>query len=186
MLSVISFRIRTRHQLNFWTTLWTRQENRQTGKVYFSSKHHAPQMVASIFIQSNCQNIGYSSESNKNYPNFQFRQACAIESAAKANSNSDIFVLFVTPVGFGKNGSELPPILQALQSYPNIYFRNLNITKAVANTPAEKWIPSGELFKSKYLSVHMSDFLRLVVLFHFGGTYMDLDYIIIKVTLLTY
>lgn len=48
------------------------------------------------------------------------------------------------------------------------------------DTPAEKFYQSGELFTSKYLIEHMSDFLRYIVLYKFGGIYLDTDVIVQK------
>lgn len=109
-----------------------------------------------------------------------YRQACAVESAAKQNPNRDVFLLFVTPVGYPKNRNELSPILNQLQSYPNIMLRNLNLPKFVKGTPVEKWLMNGDLFSSKYLQVHVSDFLRLLTIYKYGGSYFDLDFIFLK------
>lgn len=39
----------------------------------------------------------------------------------------------------------------------------------------EKWFQSDQLFLSKYLNSHASDFLRFTSLYKFGGIYLDLD-----------
>lgn len=49
-----------------------------------------------------------------------------------------------------------------------------------SNTPLADWFLSDELFSSQYLNSHVSDFLRYVSLFKFGGTYLDLDVIVQK------
>lgn len=105
------------------------------------------------------------------------RQACAIESAAKWNPNRDIFILFASPVGFSNNGT-VSPIIQALQSYPNIHFRTLNLHTYSENTPAEQWFKTDEIFLSNYLVAHMADYLRFLTLYKFGGIYFDLDVVI--------
>lgn len=45
--------------------------------------------------------------------------------------------------------------------------------------PGQKWVQNIETWKknSPYFAVHSSDFLRLVVLYDQGGTYMDMDHI---------
>lgn len=112
---------------------------------------------------------------------FEFcRQVCAIESAAANNPQRDVFVLIVAPTGYLLNGND-PIYLQILKSYPNVFFRNLNIPKFVAkNKLVAKWISTGELFASKFLQVHVSDFLRLATLYNFGGVYLDLDFIVVS------
>lgn len=107
------------------------------------------------------------------------RQACAIESAAKLNPTYDVFVLFAAPVGF-PNGSRdsISPIFEALLTYQNVHFRNLNLWTYGLDTPLEKLILNNELFMSQYLNSHVSDFLRYLTLYKYGGTYIDLDVVV--------
>lgn len=108
------------------------------------------------------------------------RQACAIESAALLNPNWDVFALSASPVGLSNDTNAIPPIISALLSYPNLHFRNINLWTYSANTPLEDWFLSDELFTSQYLNSHISDFLRYVTLYKFGGTYLDLDVVVQK------
>lgn len=107
------------------------------------------------------------------------RQACAIESAAKLNPNRDVYILYLSPVGFPRDKPDTP-IITALRSYKNIHFRNVNIYKYSQNTPAEQWIKQDRIFTSENFVVHLSDYLRFVTLYKFGGIYEDLDFINIK------
>lgn len=106
------------------------------------------------------------------------RQACAVESAALHHPNRDIFILHASPVGYPKDKRVLSPVVEALRKYSNIHFRNVNVEQFAMNTPIQKWFETGELFTTKYLRVHLSDFIRLLIMYRFGGTYFDLDYII--------
>ncbi|XP_059620048.1 lactosylceramide 4-alpha-galactosyltransferase-like [Phlebotomus argentipes] len=106
------------------------------------------------------------------------RQACAIESAAKMNPKWDVFVLFASPVGF-LNKTSLP-LIDALKSYDNIHFRNVNLWNYAVGTPIADWIRDGQIFYSSYMNSHVSDFLRYLSLYKWGGTYLDLD-VIVKV-----
>lgn len=116
-----------------------------------------------------------------NFCNFyHFRQACAIESAAKMNPEWDVFLLFASPVGFSNGTAPISPIINALKSYPNIHLRNVNLWTYARNTPLADWINAGDLFLSKYMNSHASDFLRYLSLYKFGGTYMDLDVVVKK------
>lgn len=36
------------------------------------------------------------------------------------------------------------------------------------------------MFESSYLTRHMSEFLRLISLYKFGGIYLDLDFIVLQ------
>lgn len=109
-----------------------------------------------------------------------WRQACAIESAALRNPNWDIFVLSASPVGLPRNQQDIPLLIKALLSYPNVYFRNIDLMSYSRGTPAENLFSSHTIFTSQYLTHHLSDLLRLVTLFKFGGTYLDLDFIVQK------
>lgn len=108
-----------------------------------------------------------------------YRQACAIESAAKWNPYRDVFVLFAAPVGFVPNES-ISSIMNALLAYPNIHFRNLNLRAYSVDTPAEDWIKTDKLFLSSFLIAHTADYLRFLTLYRFGGIYFDLDVIVQK------
>lgn len=107
------------------------------------------------------------------------RQACAIESAAKLNPNRDIYVLFTTPVGSVTSESELP-VIGAMNKYPNIYLRNVNIYNFSKGTPAEQWIMEDRIISSSSFIFHISDYLRLVTLYKYGGSYFDTDFIFIR------
>lgn len=113
---------------------------------------------------------------NKVHFPYRIRQACAIESAAKWNVDRDVFVIFTSKVGFLDDVDA--PIMNALQFYENIHFRNINLTTYTAGTPAEEWLRSDQLFLSKYLHSHVADFLRFISLLKFGGIYLDLDVVV--------
>uniref|UniRef100_A0A182MJS3 Alpha 1,4-glycosyltransferase domain-containing protein n=1 Tax=Anopheles culicifacies TaxID=139723 RepID=A0A182MJS3_9DIPT len=104
------------------------------------------------------------------------RQACAVESAARANPDWSIYVLFAAPVGF-RNQTE-QPILDALLSYRNVHLRFVNLTTYANGTPLEEWMESGEIFRSLYMNSHLSDVMRYLTLYKYGGTYLDLDVIV--------
>lgn len=87
------------------------------------------------------------------------RQACAIESAAKTNPTWDVFLLFASPSGFS-NSTPKEPIVSALETYPNIYMRNVNLWTYAQDTPVNEWIFEEKLFYSDYINSHTSDFLR--------------------------
>lgn len=47
--------------------------------------------------------------------------------------------------------------------------------KYAAGTPLENWLRSDAMFYSNYLYEHMSDVLRFLTLYKFGGIYVDTD-----------
>lgn len=84
--------------------------------------------------------------------------------------------MFTSAVGFRSDLKS--PIVHALEKYPNIHFRNLNLDSYAADTPMEDWWHTQQLFTSKYLVSHTSDFLRYTSMFRFGGIYLDLDVVV--------
>uniref|UniRef100_A0A182QPW0 Alpha 1,4-glycosyltransferase domain-containing protein n=1 Tax=Anopheles farauti TaxID=69004 RepID=A0A182QPW0_9DIPT len=104
------------------------------------------------------------------------RQACAIESAARANPEWNVYVLFAAPVGFRNRTAQ--PIIEALLEYRNVHLRFVNLTTYANETPLEEWMQNGEIFRSLYMNSHLSDVMRYLTLYKYGGTYLDLDVIV--------
>lgn len=94
------------------------------------------------------------------------------------NPSYNIFVLYASQVGY-RNTTPLP-LIDALKTYPNVHLNYLNITRYAEQTPLSKWIKSGVLYKSKYVNSHTSDVLRYLSLWKYGGTYLDLDVVMLK------
>lgn len=120
------------------------------------------------------------------------RQACAIESAALHNPNFQVFVLFAGPTyrhygnsssssASGSSGNQRhQPIIDAILSYKNVHLRQLNLWRYAAGTPIEEWLKDGRLFRSSYLFSHISDFLRFLTLYRYGGIYLDMDVVMLR------
>lgn len=103
------------------------------------------------------------------------RQACSIESAALTSSSLDVFVLFASPTGISYTKA-IPPLIHALQSYENIYFRNVNLWKYSEGTPLRHWISNKNQFVSKVWPRNkVLEYLRYTSLFKWGGTCLNLD-----------
>ena len=94
------------------------------------------------------------------------------------NPEHEVFVLFTSQVGF-RNNSPLP-IIDALLSYRNVHFNYLNLTQYAEQTPLEKWMKTGELFRSQFVNSNTSDILRYLSLWKYSGTYLDLDIVMLK------
>lgn len=107
------------------------------------------------------------------------RQACAIESAARLNPTRDIFVIFASPVGV-KDNEMLPQFYNKLQTYGNVHVRNMNLWRYSFETPLFDWLKGNKLFDSAYLFEHMSDIVRAMTLYKYGGYHIDLDVIFQK------
>ncbi|EDW63845.2 uncharacterized protein Dvir_GJ10917, isoform C [Drosophila virilis] len=135
----------------------------------FSSKPPPGRTI--FFIESSC----YRSESQYNMSSIKAHQACAIESAALHNPKFQVFVLFACSIR-----NESVPIIDALLSYKNVQFRSINLDRYAEDTPIADWLKKGDLFKSSYLMFHLSDLLRLITLYRFGGVYMDMDVLVLR------
>lgn len=93
-----------------------------------------------FFHETNCH-----SPDKPNILNLTTRQACSIESAALNNPEFQVFVLFASPTFMPR---ELDPMIEALLSYSNVHFRQLNIWRYAKDTPIEDWLKKGSIFSS--------------------------------------
>lgn len=74
------------------------------------------------------------------------RHACAIEAAALHNPNFRVFLLFACRTYL----EEPVPIIDALLSYKNIKFRELNIETYILDTPITDWLKLDDLYRSRF------------------------------------
>lgn len=121
-----------------------------------------------FFIETSCN--------HKNGINLSLRQGCAIESAANLNPNLNIFVLFVAP-SYINNESD---IINRFKMYTNVNLRYINFVKYSHNTPLQDFVTSNTISTSQWPVSHASDLLRFLTLWKFGGTYLDLDVVLMK------
>lgn len=103
------------------------------------------------------------------------RQACSVESAAFTNPNSKIFLLFTSRERL-KNLT-ITSEVEALLSYPNVYINYINANEFSVGTPFEKFFKEDVLSQSSYKVEHTADVLRFMVLWKYGGNYLDTDVI---------
>lgn len=71
-------------------------------------------------------------------------------------------------------------LIRALMTYHNIYLRNLDMVKYAERSPIEQLITSGRFTQSRFFSYHLSDILRFLTLWKYGGSYLDMDVIVTK------
>lgn len=109
---------------------------------------------------------------------FNARQACAIESAALTNPHLKIFVLYTSLSRLKK--FKMTPAVEAFYSYPNVFINYMDAKRLSVGSPLEGFIKSEKLASSWYKVEHTSDFLRFLVLWKYGGTYLDMDMIVRK------
>lgn len=74
----------------------------------------------------------------------------------------------------------LPQFYNKLQAYGNVHVRNMNLWRYSFETPLFDWLKGNQLFDSTYLFEHMSDIVRAMTLYKYGGYHFDLDVIVQK------
>jgi len=122
----------------------------------------------------NSQDNIFFIESNDNLTEFHPRLLCAFESAAIHNPNKTIFILI-------NKDSRLENIPNFFGGrLKNVILVRVDYAELVVNTPlAETWSKGAITTIGFYLN-NISDALRVVVLWRFGGTYLDSDIISVK------
>ncbi|KAG8239326.1 hypothetical protein J437_LFUL019004 [Ladona fulva] len=99
------------------------------------------------------------------------RQSCAIESAARAHPEKQIYVLLISPEA--SEGSEGEYNIGKLKSiYANINVYYIDIFSYTERTKMEKWVENQRLMTSSFKVAHLSDGLRLLTLCKYGGIYL--------------
>ncbi|XP_001600253.1 lactosylceramide 4-alpha-galactosyltransferase isoform X1 [Nasonia vitripennis] len=104
------------------------------------------------------------------------RQACAVESAARMNPSTSVNLLFLSPSPPSNRTARLVDLV--LQSYRNVRVMRVQVDEYVRDSPIEQWYASGILGSSHWPRSHMSDIMRYLTLWKFGGVYLDLDVVV--------
>lgn len=87
----------------------------------------------------------------------------------------EIYLIFATDST--KVDLKFSDTVNALMSNPNIHLRYLNLIEFSKETPLEDFMTEGLLYESKFPIEHTSDILRMLILYKYGGLYLDLDVI---------
>uniref|UniRef100_A0A8D8LHY0 Lactosylceramide 4-alpha-galactosyltransferase n=1 Tax=Cacopsylla melanoneura TaxID=428564 RepID=A0A8D8LHY0_9HEMI len=104
------------------------------------------------------------------------RQACSIESAALMNPHRQLYVVIISSVG----NQTRSPVIQRLYEYRNVQIVQVDLVHLFQNTPLYRFYIEDNILTSLWPLSHMSDLLRYVTLYKYGGTYLDLDFVVIK------
>ncbi|KAG5675819.1 hypothetical protein PVAND_005690 [Polypedilum vanderplanki] len=168
LLIIFVYSVRNDAKNCFLNYTWTDGKTLQDVSKNIHLKTHSSSKNI-FFHETSCSNDGIIKINS--------RQACAIESAARMNPDYNIYLLFTSQVGY-RNETPLP-LVDTLLSYHNVHFNYLNITRYAESTPLADWIKNGDLFRSSYVTSHTSDVLRYLSLWKYGGTYMDLDIVML-------
>ncbi|GIY40365.1 alpha-1,4-N-acetylglucosaminyltransferase [Caerostris extrusa] len=104
------------------------------------------------------------------------RQACAVESAAYHHPHMRAHVLFTSPEPLDLTD----PYMARLVRIPNVRLLRVEVGVLVSGTPLSHWYNKGRWRSSPYRALHMSDAMRLTVMWLFGGIYLDMDVVVLK------
>lgn len=100
------------------------------------------------------------------------RQACTVESLAYLNPDLKVYVLMT-----GQVDREALTMKTLTQNYDNIKIVHIDLAEYLTGTPLEKWYFCSDWNRGWFAVAHLSDALRFLTLFKFGGYYFDLDMI---------
>ncbi|XP_058123997.1 lactosylceramide 4-alpha-galactosyltransferase-like [Anopheles ziemanni] len=116
-----------------------------------------------------------SSAPFRNVVTIEPRHACAIEAAARANPRKNIIVLLAAWIDFTEADRLQIPDLSRLAGFRNVHFRWLDLENFALDTPVDSVIKSDELYSLPDGVAFLSEILRMVLLYKYGGIYLDLD-----------
>lgn len=111
------------------------------------------------------------------YAKLNYRQACSVEAAARTNPNMSVNLFYLSPAPPSNLTKRL---MEHLLKYDNVQVNRVKVAEYIHDTPLEDWYLSGVLTTSRWPNIHMSDFLRLLTLWKYGGVYLDLDVVLTK------
>ena len=104
-----------------------------------------------------------------------YRQSCAVESLALINPEMAVYVLFIDVDPANST------VIQSLKNrYPNLHMIRIDMDDYLAGTPLERWYHCTDWRSGPHHTSHLSDALRFLTLFKYGGYYFDLDVIQVR------
>ena len=98
-------------------------------------------------------------DKNKTLGTLNSRQVCSIESTARMNPDTKVYLLFVDVEDL-----EPSPFIDALRQFKNIEIAGIDLKSFGDGTPFEDFTREEKVSNSSYPVTHASDFLRLLVL----------------------
>uniref|UniRef100_A0A2A4J4W5 Alpha 1,4-glycosyltransferase domain-containing protein n=1 Tax=Heliothis virescens TaxID=7102 RepID=A0A2A4J4W5_HELVI len=104
------------------------------------------------------------------------RQACAVESAARANPDWEVYLLFNAPIS---SVMLRKSCLVKLLQYPNVRLARIHADSFSRESAVQQIVRRG-LRRSRYPVEHSADIMRMLTLHRWGGVYLDLDMLVAK------
>uniref|UniRef100_A0A1E1X6T4 Putative secreted protein n=1 Tax=Amblyomma aureolatum TaxID=187763 RepID=A0A1E1X6T4_9ACAR len=101
------------------------------------------------------------------------RAACAIESAALRNPDYTVWLLTILDMRDCR-------FLENLLYLPNFKFLNIELNAVVKDSVLVHWYVKDDWTRSPFRINHLSDALRLLILWKYGGVYADMDVLTLR------
>jgi hypothetical protein len=130
-----------------------------------------------VFVETRCV-LHDSTPGNQSGLFITKREACAVVSAANTNPDTKVYLLYTCSIV--GTLSDSPEYVKQMLSYPSVRIWKLVVADFIKGTPLENWDFMGKIRSSNWPSEHASDILRYTVLWKYGGTYLDLDFVMQK------
>ncbi|NWV39507.1 A4GAT galactosyltransferase, partial [Grantiella picta] len=122
-------------------------------------------------------NVFFVETSEQTNPSYLF--SCSVESAARTHPGSRVVVLMK---GLAKGNASLPKhwAFSLLSCFPNVQIQPLDLTELFSGTPLKRWYLWPLRHWEPYFLPVLSDACRIVLMWKFGGIYLDTDFIVLK------
>lgn len=118
-----------------------------------------------FFVEASCQ-MGLS-----------FHQVCSIESAARANPEWQVSVLFAGRI---PEQCQRTVNFTTLETYSNIRLYRIHVKKFADGTPFQDFFNSNALDNSLYPVYHSTEILQFLTLHKWGGVYLNTNMVVSK------
>ncbi|XP_063366830.1 lactosylceramide 4-alpha-galactosyltransferase-like [Cydia amplana] len=106
----------------------------------------------------------------------RYREACSIESAAKAHPDKQVYVIFVSSL---KESDCKSGVIAELATIPNVHFYRMNLKTYALHTPLENVSLLSLIWLGKWDNIKTRELIKALTLYKFSGTVMDLDVMVV-------
>ncbi|XP_057879332.1 lactosylceramide 4-alpha-galactosyltransferase-like [Melospiza georgiana] len=122
-------------------------------------------------------NVFFVETSEQTAPSYLF--SCSVESAARTHPASRVVVLMK---GLAKGNVRLPKhwAFSLLSCFPNVEILPLDLKELFSGTPLKRWYLWPLRQWEPHFLPNLSDACRIVLMWKFGGIYLDTDFIVLK------
>ncbi|CAN7945934.1 unnamed protein product [Ixodes hexagonus] len=103
-----------------------------------------------------------------------YRQACAVESAALHHPSMTVQLLLTA----AEHQLVRCPLLEALKTMNNFRVETLDLDTFFAESPLHLWYSTSSWNASRFKISHLSDAIRFLLVWKYGGVYCDLDIVV--------